>query len=311
MPPSGPDVSRTAARLSRTGHPVRAACMMLIASALIALTTLLAKALGTGLNPLPAFQITFGRFVFALAAIVMAALILRPRFTRPAIPIHVLRAVCGFGGVTCMFAAATLIPLGDATAISYLNPVLAMVLAIPILGERIGPVRWAAAGLGLIGGLLLIRPGTDAFQPAALIALAAAFIMGLEVTIIKLLSGREAPFQILLMSNLLGSLLSIGAAGFVWVSPTAMQWLLLAAIGLVMVTAQTFFVFSMKYGDASFVVPFSYSALVFAALYDLIAYSVFPDWMSVAGGSIIVISAIVLAWREGSRKRAGSAIDGS
>lgn len=306
MHPSGTDATSNAIQPSRLGHPIKAAGMMLIASALIALTTLLAKTLGTGPNPLPAFQITFGRFVFALAAIATAALILRPQFTKPAIPIHVLRAVCGFGGVTCMFAAATLIPLGDATAIAYLNPVLAMVLAIPILGERIGPVRWAAAGLGLIGGLFLIRPGTDAFQPAALIALVAAFIMGLEVTIIKLLSGREPPFQILLMSNLLGSLLSIVAASFVWVTPTATQWLLLAAIGLVMVTAQAFFVFSMKNGDASFVVPFSYSALVFAALYDLMAYSVLPDWISITGGAIILVSAIVLAWREGRRKRARS-----
>lgn len=283
--------------------------MMLIASALIALTTLLAKALGTGPNPLPAFQITFGRFVFAFLALAATALIVRPRFTRPAVPIHMLRAVSGFAGVTCMFAAASLIPLADATAISYLNPIVAMVLAIPILGERVGPVRWAAAGLGLIGGLLLVRPGTDAFQPAALVALAAAFIIGLEVTIIKLLSGREAPFQILLMSNLLGSLLSIGVAIFVWVTPTATQWLLLATIGLVMVTAQAFFVYSMKNGDASLVVPFSYSALVFAALYDLLAYSVYPDWISVAGGAIIVVSAIVLAWREGLRKRAGSVVE--
>ena len=280
--------------------------MMLVASALIALTTLLAKTLGTGPNPLPAFQITFGRFVFAFLALATLALFLRPQVTRPAVPIHFLRALCGFGGVTCMFAAASLIPLADATAISYLNPVIAMVLAIPILGERVGPVRWSAAGLGLIGGLLLVRPGTDAFQPAALIALAAAFIMGLEVTIIKLLSGREAPFQILLMSNLLGSLFSIGAASFVWVTPTATQWMLLVAIGLVMVTAQAFFVLSMREGDSSFVVPFSYSALVFAAVYDLTVYSVLPDWISFAGGAIIVVSAIVLAWREGLRKRARS-----
>lgn len=284
-------------------RPLHAAAMMVLASSLIALTTLLAKALGTGPNALPAFQITFGRFVFAFLTIGMVSLILRPRFTKPAIPIHFLRVLAGFSGVTCMFAAASLMPLADATAISYLNPMIAMLLAIPILGEKIGPVRWFAAGLAMIGGLLLVRPGTDSFHTAAFIALGAAFLFGLEVTIIKLLSGREGPIQILLMSNLIGSLLAIVAASFVWVPPTSTQWLYLIGIGVVMVTAQACFIQAMKKGDASFVVPFSYAALIFAALYDLAIYSVRPDALSVAGGTIIIASAILLAWRENQRKR--------
>jgi len=83
-----------------------------------------------------------------------------------------------------MFAAASQMPLGEATAISFLSPIAAMVLAIPLLGEKVGPVRWSAAVISCIGALILIRPGMDAFQLAALIALAAAIFMGIEVIFI-------------------------------------------------------------------------------------------------------------------------------
>lgn len=107
---------------------------------------------------------------------------MRPKFTRPALRLHIGRAFAGSLGVTCMFAAATLIPLADATAISMLNPIIAMVLAIPLLGESVGPRRWAAAALSVIGALLLIRPGAESFQPAALIALLAAVVLACELS---------------------------------------------------------------------------------------------------------------------------------
>jgi drug/metabolite transporter (DMT)-like permease len=74
---------------------------------------------------------------------------MRPRLTRPDWPTHTIRVLCGWSGVTLMFAAAAMIPLADATAISFLNPVFCMILAIPLLGERIGPWRWLAAAIAL------------------------------------------------------------------------------------------------------------------------------------------------------------------
>lgn len=167
--------------------------LMLAASALVAGTSLLAKSLGTdvlgpALNP---FQITAGRYVFALTALVITTIIIRPKFTRPALHLHIGRAFAGSLGVTCMFAAATLIPLADATAISMLNPIIAMILAIPLLGESVGPRRWAAAALSVVGAILLIRPGASSFHPAALIALLSALVLAFEIIIVKLLSHRE------------------------------------------------------------------------------------------------------------------------
>lgn len=277
--------------------------VMLAASALVAGTSLLAKALGTdalGL-PLNPFQITAGRYVFALSALLITTAFLRPRFTKPAIWLHFGRASAGSFGVTCMFAAAALIPLADATAITMLNPIIAMVLAIPFLKETVGPRRWIAAGLSVIGALLLIRPGASSFQPAALIALLAAFVLAVEIILVKLLSRRENTIQILLFSNGFGTLFAGGVALFVWVTPSVPQWGGLVAIGLLMVSAQALFLFAIRRGDASFVAPLFYATLIFAAVYDFIIFQVSPTFLSYAGSAIIILGAFIIAWSEKRR----------
>ncbi|KIN71424.1 DMT family transporter [Sulfitobacter guttiformis] len=282
-----------------------AATLVLIATAFIAATTLMAKSLGTGGfgPPLHALQISHGRFLFAFAGLSAAALLLRPKLMRPHWKLHIARTSFGWAGVTLMFAAVAFIPLADATAISFLNPVFAMMLAIPMLGEKVGRVRWSAAVLAMIGALVLLRPTPDSFQPAALLALGAAMIMGMELIFIKKLAGRENPFQILLVNNMIGLCIATVAMLPVWQPPTGAQWALLAGIGLCMAVAQTCFVNAMARADASFVAPFSYGTLIFAAFYDLIFFRVTPDTVTVLGAFIIITGAIWLALREARIKK--------
>ena len=292
--------------------PALAALFIVACAALVAMTTLLAKLLGRGvidgveLHPL---QISAGRFLFAWLTLLPFVAWHRPSFKGVAWQLQTLRSLCGWGGVSCMFAAATLMPLADATAISFLNPMVAMVLAIPLLGERVGPWRWGAAATALAGTWLLIRPGTDSFQVVALVALAAAVFMGLEAILVKMLTGADRPLRILFVNNSIGAVLALGAASFVWVPPTPMQWLGLAGVGVVMVSAQTFFIQGLRRADASFALPFIYATLVFAALYDYLAFTVIPVPLSLAGAALIVVGALVLAWREtlARRRRAGTA----
>ena len=284
-----------------TPNPRLAIVLILIATAFIAGTTLLAKTIGTGaagpaLHPL---QISHGRFVFAFLAIATVVAIVRPRLAQPNLRLHVGRTLFGWGGVTLMFAAVAYIPLSDATAISFLNPVFGMLLAIPLLGERVGPWRWLAAAMAMLGALVLLRPGPETFQLAALLALGAAALMGLELIFIKKLADRERPFQILLINNALGLVISSIAVAPVWVMPTGAQWAALAGIGVLMAMAQACFINAMARADASFVTPFSYMTLIFAALYDLLIFDVWPDAISWTGAGIIILGAALLAWREG------------
>lgn len=285
-------------------NPPLAAGLTMLASAFVAGTTLLAKMLGTGtLGPaLHPLQVSQGRFVFALLAFSTAALILRPRITRPAWPLHVLRVFCGWGGVSFMFAAAAFIPLADATAISFLNPVVGMLLAIPLLGEKVGRWRFLAAVIAVTGAMVLLRPTPEAFQPAALLALGAAVCLGGELVAIKRLSGREGAFQILLINNLIGASIASAAALAVWRMPTPEQWAALAGIGFLMAAAQTCFIQAIRRADASFVSPFWYATLIFATLYDFLLFGVRPDAVSILGAGIIVAGAGLLAWREARRR---------
>ena len=285
----------------RAAHnPPLAAALILLATGFIAATTLLAKALGTdALGPqLHPVQISHGRFLFAFAAIGTAVMVLRPRFGRLHTPLHLGRTLCGWAGVTLMFASVAYIPLADATAISFLNPVFAMMLAIPFLGERVGRIRWSAAAIALAGALILLRPTPDSFQPAALLALAAAMIMGIELIFIKKLAGRESPLQILFFNNAIGLCIATLAVLPIWQMPSAAQWMALAGVGVLMACAQAAFVNGMARADASFVAPFSYATLVFAALYDFMWFGVVPDWISGLGALIILAGGLLLAIRE-------------
>jgi drug/metabolite transporter (DMT)-like permease len=149
---------------------------------------------------------------------------------------------------------------------------------------------------------VLLRPTPATFQPAALLAFGAALVMGVELIFIKKLAGRERLFQVLLTNNILGLLIASCAVVTVWQMPTFEQWLALAALGLLMACAQTAFINGMARADASFVAPFSYATLIFAALYDLLGFGLVPDAISIIGAAIILTGAAVLAWREGLRR---------
>lgn len=288
-------------------NPALAAMLILSASAFIAGTTLLAKALGTdvlgpALHPL---QISHGRFLFAFMAIAGAMAVLRPSLRPPHWRLHLGRTSFGWAGVSLMFASVAYIPLSDATAISFLNPVFAMLLAIPLLREKIGPLRWLAAVIALAGALILLRPTPASFQPAALLALAAAMIIGLELIFIKKLSGLETPIQILFINNAMGVGIASVAVMAVWQMPTPGQWAALVGIGGLMACGQACFVNGMARADASFVAPISYATLIFAILYDLLVFSAVPDAVSLTGAGIILTGGLLLAWRETRHARPG------
>ncbi|MFN3259547.1 MAG: DMT family transporter [Pikeienuella sp.] len=284
--------------------PLRAALYMTLCCAFVALSTFLAKALGRGIGeewggePMHPFEIVLGRYGFALLALSVLMLWRRQGLSGAPWGLYAGRSVFGWAGVTGLFAAAAMIPLADATAISFLNPVFAMILAILFLGERVGKVRWAAAAVALAGGALLIRPGSGATEPGALIALAAALFMAVEIIFAKLLARREGVLRMLFCTNLLGAAVALLAAAFVWRLPSAAELVMMALVGWTMVTAQALFMATLKVTDASFATPFFYATLVFAALYDALWFGTIPTALSFAGAGLIVAGAVLLALRD-------------
>lgn len=290
--------------LSRPSPTFLAIALMFGAGALVAVTSLLAKTLGLptnnnmGLSP---FQVSAGRFCFALIALLLFLLFSPPK--RPTLsganwPLHLLRSICGWLGITCMFAAVARMPVSEATAISFLSPLVSMILAVFMLGERLGMRKIIAVSLAITGAALILRPGTDALQLAGLYALMAAFFMGIEAIFIKRLSDTEPVLRVLLINNTMGACFSLCAALTVWIWPSPIQWMWLMMLGGVMILAQSLFIQAMKRGDASFVIPAFYSVLVFASLYDYAIYGVVPSIMAFTGAGFIVAGALVLALKK-------------
>lgn len=300
--------------VSMPPRPLFAALSMVAATAFFAGTTLLAKALGGGATgaPIHALQVSHARFVFGFMAVVIVVGLLPRRAVLPdAAPgnpphfgLHLARTMLGWLGGALLFAAAAQMPLTDANALSFLSPVATMLFAIPLLGERVGRWRWTAAALAMLGALVLLRPGAGVIQPAALLALGAAFALGLEGIFIKKLTNREPPRQILLVNNFMGVVIATLAVIPVFQMPGgAGQWAALAGVGVLMVSGQVLFLLAVARADASYVAPFFYLVLVWAALFDIAVFGVWPDWVTVTGGIIVVSGGLIMAWRE-SRLRA-------
>lgn len=284
-------------------HRSKEAILFMIgAGFLIAATSILAKALGAdtgrggqaGLNPL---QVSAGRFCFAficLSIFVVARGCAAPLLANANWNLQISRSLCGWLGVSAMFAAIAKMPVAEAVAISFLSPVVTMGLAVLLLGEYLGFTKLVSSCSALLGAVLILKPGTEAFQVTGFWALAAASLMGLESIFIKKLSDTEPAIRVLFLNNGIGAILSLAAVSLVWVWPSKTQWILLATLGAVMICAQSMFIQSMKRSDASLVVPAFYSVLVFAALFDLLLYDIVPDRLAICGMLLIVLGAVLL-----------------
>lgn len=274
--------------------------LVLVSVALFALLSLVAKLLGTDTlgPPLHPMQISAARFIVALLFLSTVVLIKPVSFDQVPWGLHLRRGIAGWCGVTCLFTAAIVMPLADATAISFLSIIVTLGLSVFMLKERAGPRRWGAAIIALIGALLITRPGTSAFQPVALIALLAAVFIGFEIIFIKQLSGREPVLRILIINNLIGAIISAAVIGFVWQAPTAAQWLLIIVIGFLMIGVQATNILAMQRGDASFVAPFWFATPAFAAIYDYLAFSQIISTPSGLGILLIISGGIFISWRE-------------
>ena len=282
-------------------HPI---LLAVLASFFFASSTFLSKLLGSGEwgDPLNPLQIAHARFAFGLMTALALAVFVDLRLTRPNLKLHVLRSACGWTGIAILFTGVLYIPASDAVALTFLNPIFAMVFAVKILMERIDKQRWWAAAIALFGGILLIRPEANGLNPIALLCIFGAIIIGVEIVVIKLLTLREGVFQILVINNAIAVLLASIPLIFVFMMPTASQWLALTVVGVTMVIGQLLFLLAMKAVDASLVSPFIYSTLMFVGTLDYFILDVQPDAISLFGGALIIASGSYIAMRENSKR---------
>jgi len=283
--------------IGRINNPI---LFILSAGFLFGLGSVLSKKVGyaQASDSIHPFQIVYARFFFAFIIVSLIVLFKRVEFKSPNLRLHITRSVCGWTGVAILFSGVTFIPASDAVAITFLNPLFAMLLAIFVLKERLKINRWVATFISLLGMLVLLRPTLD-FESNifAYLCLAGAFIMGVEILLIKLLSEKEPFLQILFINNLIATLIGVVPMIFFFKVPNFFQLIELILIAVAMVLGQFFFLNAMKGTETTFIAPFFYSTLVFVMILDLVFFGVIPDIISLIGASLIITGGLFITLR--------------
>ncbi len=280
--------------------------LILGASFFFAFASILTKILGTnvfgdGVNP---FQIVHARFFLSFILLASFWCLFRPKVKFFNIMLHLLRSFYGRFGVSSLFTSILYIPVSDATALTFLNPIFAMVFAVLIFKEKVGLIRWLGGIISFIGGLLLIRPTVDlSVDPIALLCLFGALIMGLEIICIKRLSEKDSAFTMLIINNFFATCIGSFVLPFIFVFPSLLEALVLLAIGSLMLAGQFCFINSIKHVETSFLMPFFYSTLIFVIFLDLIIFNSLPDKISYTGSLTIIFGAVIVAFREWKKNK--------
>ncbi len=226
---------------------------------------------------------------------------------------HALRAVCGSAAMGLGFLGVKLLPLPDFTAIRFAAPILVVVFAALILGERIRLVRVAAVITGLAGVTIIIWPrlGFDFADLAllgAVVTFGSAVMVALAQVFLKSMADAERTTAIVFWFSATTSCLALLTMPFGWVMPTGIEWIQLVGMGLLGGLGQILLTASYRFADASTLAPYTYVSIVWALP---IGYFVFgePPTMPMLGGAALVILAgigIVLRERQLGLQRAAS-----
>ena len=211
---------------------------------------------------------------------------------------HFWRTFMGTTSMVLGFYAVTMLPLADATAIAFSQPLFSVVVAALIAGEKVRWRRWSATVIGFVGVLVMVRPGEGSLQAGALVALANAATVALSIYLVKRLSDSETPLMILTQFALFSTVLLAVPAILVWRWPDVWGWLLAIGVALSATVGQYFWVQAFKAGEMSAVAPFEYLRLPFAVFVGWLIWGEMPVIWTYVGAAIVIGSALYIAHRE-------------
>lgn len=209
-----------------------------------------------------------------------------------------LRSLLLMGATAFFFTGISLIPLSDAAALMAVNPVMITLGAALFLGESLGPRRITGISVAMIGALIVIRPGSDVFSPAALLPLFAATCYSGYALLTRRVGPDEDVWTSLFYTGLVGTVLLSLAVPFSWVTPDGKALSLMALAALFGTLGQLFIIRSFSQGEAAMLAPYSYSGLVFAACWGALFFSELPDRWTIAGALVIAGAGIYVWHRE-------------
>jgi len=252
-------------------------------------------------------QVTWSRFFFQI--IFMSPLLLRTRgpWLTPALWLHAARGAMIAFATLFFFSGLAVLPMADAIAIFFVEPLLVTLLSALFFGESIHWRRISAISLGLVGALIIIRPTFSEVGFASLYPVAAAFCFSFYILLTRKLVCNEDPIRLQFFAGIFGCLVMSLALGYgnsseiaildvAW--PTRHEWLLLGILGLVATICHLLVTYAYRLASIGILAPFQYVEIIGATILGLIIFNEFPDAITWLGIAIIVASGMYVFHRE-------------
>ncbi len=300
MPVPGKKPARRRAP-ARTDHPFKGIALILLSTIFLGTSDATSKYLS---KTLPSIEITWIRFVVFALIMVPAMLPGSPLYSlrTERLPLQLLRGAALLGSSLFFISGLRYLPIAEASATGFVSPLFVTALSIIFLSENVGVRRWLATAVGLIGVLIILRPGTSAFHVAAFFPIVSALCWAFTLIMTRMMSGREHVLTTMTYSSLAGLGIMTALVPSVWVTPSWHDILFGLLVGVASTAGQWIVVLAFRYADASVLAPFSYTQLLWVSTLGFLIFGEVPDVWTVTGAACIVASGLYTAHRERVRR---------
>ena len=282
-----------------TDRILRAILSTLIATACFSCLNAMSKTLTTA--GYPVIEVIWSRYFFAF--IFMLAMFL-PRSGKALVQIRrldtqILRGLLLFFSSYLYFHGIAYMPLATAASISLSSPIIVTALSPKLLGEQVGPRRWAAVGVGFIGALIVVRPGHANFDWHALLIVSSTVCSSLYQLFSRRYGQTERPDASATVATIVGTVAAAPFLPFEWVTPS-LGWdvALFVGMGIMAGTGHYFLTIAYSQAPAAIVSPFNYTQLIGSAVLGYIVFHDLPDFWTWVGAAVIVSSGLYIGYRE-------------
>ena len=246
------------------------------------------------------FQITWARYFFTVFwTLPLMFFFFRKNLKWSENPkLQILRGITLLSANICFFYSISIISMAKALTLAFIAPLVTTALSTIILGEKVGIKRWSAVIVGFLGSLIVIRPGLIEFNLATFAALGTGFFYGVYLIITRKLHTVDNPLLTLLITGVVGAIISSLFVPIIWINLSQSQWLWLALMGIFACLGHLLLIYSLRYADASKLAPFGYFEIVTTIILGYYFFQDFPDIWTFTGLFIIISSGVYVFKRE-------------
>ncbi|MFN4168192.1 MAG: DMT family transporter [Pannonibacter phragmitetus] len=272
--------------------------MLLLACFLFAGLDATAKYL---VRDLPAFQVVWVRFVTHMVlAFFLFRIWAHPEYFRTDRPVlMILRGFCLLGNTSFNFLAMRHLQLAETMSIMFAGTILVTALAVPMLGEKVGPRRWAAVFVGFIGVLVIVQPGSGPLNWAVIYSLLSMVCYALYTLLTRMLSTTDSTLSMLIIPAAVASLAMAPGGISVWQAPPSLfHWGLLLSTGVLGGLGHWILISAYRRAPASVLAPFTYVQIIWMISLGYLVFADLPGSSTLIGASIVVSSGLYILYRE-------------